>query len=146
MALLFRAWYLRTKFSSAKRMPSHSYVNVKTHSKRTFSLSGLLLYSSSVFASPSSWRNAFFLIVALVLQYVFEPSQPTKTFTRPEDLPVWRYLRCYIVKAPYVLEVIGAELKNNQPKRGTLWLESNYRWPTHNDCNGTPSMKPYRVV
>ena len=63
----------------------------------------------------------------------FEPSQLAKTSTKPEDLPGLRLedlpglrpedllslkiLRCYIVKAPYVLEVIKTKLKNNQVKR-----------------------------
>ena len=46
-------------------------------------------------------------------------------FNKPEDLPGLRpeylsglkILKCYIVKAPYVLEIIKTEFKNNQAKR-----------------------------
>ena len=117
VTLPFRAWHLCTKFFSAKRTPSHSYVNIRTHPKRTFSLSGLPLYSPSVFVSSSSRQNASFPTALLVLQYVFKPSQLTKTSTRSENLLVLRYLRCYVVKALYVPEVIGVELNNNKPKK-----------------------------
>ena len=58
--------------------------------QRAFSLSDSSI-SPSLFASPSGRRNAFLPTAALVLRYVFEPSQPTKTSTKPEDLPVLRY-------------------------------------------------------
>ena len=64
----------------------------------------------------------------------FEPSQPTKTSIKPEDLPSLKILSSYVVKALYIPEVIGTELKKitNQKKR-TLRLKSNYCCLTHND-------------
>ena len=53
--------------------------------------------------------------------------------TRSEDLPGMRTLGCYIVKTPYVPEVIATELKNNQLKKGTLRLKPSYCCPTHNE-------------
>ena len=67
-------------------------------------------------------------------------------------------LRCYIVKAPYIPEVIGTELKNNQAKRGYYdlslviidWLtisdvckhkfclrHCHWLWNSKRDCYGT---------
>ena len=76
-----------------------------------FSLSSFLLYFPSVFASPSSWQNAFFSTAALVLQYVLNQANQQKL------LPVLRILKCYVVDTSYIPEVIGTELKNNQAKR-----------------------------
>ena len=64
----------------------------------------------------------------------FKPSQLTKTFI---NLETWgptspEILKCYVIKTCYVPEVIGAELKNNRPKRKTLQLESSHCQPTQN--------------
>ena len=65
------------------------------------------------------WRNALLPISALVLQYVLNQANQQKLLPglRPENLPGLKILKCYIVKAPDVPEVIGTELKNNQAKK-----------------------------
>ena len=76
-----------------------------------------LLYNVYLIGSLAAKRTPSHSCVGSAIR--FEPSQPTKTSTRPET---WgptspEILRCYVVKAPYVPEVIGTELKNNQAKR-----------------------------
>ena len=120
MAFLFQVWHPRTKVSFAKRTPSHSYVKIKTHLKKTFSLAGLFLYFPSVFASPSGWQDAFFPTAALVPQYVWNQANQQRLLLglRSGDLPGLKRLKCYVLKVPYVPEVIGTEFKNNQAKGG----------------------------
>ena len=134
MVFIFWAWHLHIKFFFAKRILSHSYINIKTNPKMTFSLSGLPLYSSSVFVFLSSWQNAFFLTATLVLQYNLNQAHQQKLLPglRLEDLPGLKILRCYVVKALYIPKIIGIELKNNQAKKSILQLKFSYYWSIHN--------------
>ena len=78
--------------------------------QRAFSLSDSSIFLS-LFVSPSGWQNAFFPTAALVLQYVLNQAN------RQRLLSGLKILRCHVVETPYVPEVIGTELKNNQAKR-----------------------------
>ena len=99
--------------------------------QKAFNLSDSSIFPS-LFASLSGWRNAFLSTAALVLQYVFEPSQPTKTSIRPEDLSVLWYWGVTLLRLLMFLRSSERSL-NNQPKRRTLRLKSGYRWVTYND-------------
>ena len=140
MVLLFW-WHLCTKFSSAKRTPLYNYINAGTSTKsklqpcpRTFSLSSLPLYFPSVFASPSSWQNAFLPTATLVLRYVLNQANRQRFLPglRPENLPVLRYWGVTLLRLFKFLKSSKRSL-NNQSKRRTLRLESSYWWPTHRD-------------
>ena len=138
-------WHLCIKFSSIKCTSFYSYINAETRPKwwlesgpETFNLSDLSLFFRAYYLLI--WLIKHILSHSCISSVIrFEPSQPTKTFTRLENLPGLKILRCYIVKIFYISEVIGAELKNNQPKKGILWFKSNYYWPNYNICNGTKS-------
>ena len=85
--------------------------------QRAFSLSDSSI-SPSLFASLSGRRNAFLPIAALDLQYVLNQANqqrllPNLRIYQAQD----QKTSCYVVKIPYVPEVIGTELKNNQAKR-----------------------------
>ena len=125
MALPFW-WYLCTKFFSAKGTLSHSYVNTGTHTRsrlqsysKTFSLSSLPLYSSSVFTSPSGWQNEFLPIAALVLQYVSNQANWQRLLLglRLEDLPALRYWGVMLLKLPMFLKSSEQILGTNKQKK-----------------------------
>ena len=75
------------------------------------------------------WQNTFLPTAALVLQYVLNQANRQRLLPglRLEDLLGLKILKYYVVRAPYVPQVIGTDLNNNQPKIGTLRLESSYR-------------------
>ena len=54
--------------------------------------------SPSLFVSPVGWQNAFLPIATLLLQYIFESSQPAKTSTKPENLSSLRLENLPVLK------------------------------------------------
>ena len=146
MVLPFWVWHLCTKFSFAKRTPSHSYVNVRIYCTNTLGLSDLPLYfPKPIFLSTRlAKRIPSHSCVGPAIRFSIKLTNKDFYQTwRPISLEI---LRCYIIKAFYIPEVIKVKLKNNKPKKGILQLESNYCWLIYNDCNNILSIKPYKLV
>ena len=97
--------------------------HLETHSYTTVTL--LIFY----------WQNAFLPTATLILQYILNQAnrQQLLPSLRSEDLSGLKILRCYVVRAPYIPQVIGMELKKQPSEKITLRPKSSYHWPTYND-------------
>ena len=112
VALFSWAWHLCTKFSFAKRILSHRFVNVTTYLIKTFNLPDFFIFFEHICLSirlakciPSH------SCVGSAIR--FESSQSSKTSTRPKTSGFTspEILRYYVVKTPFVLKAIGTKLK-----------------------------------